>query len=493
MNGLKKIPFFLFLLPVFFCLHGWQQDFGVLAASELLLVWLYICIALVLLFLPVWFVTKSKANAALITFYTGLLYLFFGALQDWLQGITFLSFLNRYIILLPVMFISIFLLACFLKRNPGYQNKIFLYLNSLLIIYCLLDAGLLVNKYVNMQKDAVVQVSFDYKKVKAKPDVYYLLFDEYPGYKSLQSAFGYKNDSLYSFLQGNGFTILPAVSNYNFTVFSMSSLFNMQYVYDDYDHNHGLTSQRDFRNRCNEIKNGAVFSIYETMGYQIENYSIFDVGNQNCVNPDKSFLPVHIRVLTNKMLHNRIRKHIGWWFRGTILQDFFIKKDAIFENDETNNDIIHLLSKSLVQKSDKPKFCYAHLAMPHAPYFRDSTGALITNKVIQQGYSLTDTRYFLSYLKYTNTVIKSLVNKIVQHNPEALIVVMSDHGFRDYNHHKEFYLPAFDNICAVRSTGKNLLPYKDSLSGVNFFRYLFNSEYGQQIPYLKDSTKWINY
>ena len=493
MNLLKKIPFFLLLLPVFFCLHGWLQDFGVLTASELLLLGVYICIALALLFLLVWVVTKNKVNAALITFYTGLIYIFFGVIQDWLQGIAFLSFLNRYIILLPVMLVSIFCLAWFLKRKPGFQKKLFIYLNFLLIIYCLIDAGLLVKKYLNMQKDAALQVLVDYKKVKTKPDVYYLLFDEYPGYKSLQAAFNFKNDSLYSFLQGNGFIIQPSFSNYNFTVFSMSSIFNMQYVTGEYNHEHGLTDQRDFRNRSNEIKNGAVFSIFKSMGYQLENYSIFDVDNQNCVNPDKSFLPVHIRVLTNKMLHNRMRKHIGWWFRGTILQNFFIKKEAIYENDQTNNDIINLLNKSLLQKSDKPKFCYAHFAMPHAPYFRDSTGALIESKALQQGYYLSDTRYFLSYLKYTNTVITSLVNKIIQHNPEALIVVMSDHGFRDYNHHKEFYPPAFDNICAVRFLYKNTLPYKDSLSGVNFFRYLFNSQYNQQLPYLKDSTIWLNY
>ena len=428
----------------------------------------------------------------MVTFYAGLLFLFFGALQDWLQDNRLLSFLNRYTILLPLMVIGTFGLVYFLKRKPALQKKLFLYLNTLLIIYCLLDGVLLVNKSLKSQRDTAVQVSFDYKKVSAKPDFYYLLFDEYPGYKSLQAAFDFKNDSLYGFLQGNGFAILPSVSNYNFTVFSMASILNMRYVNDDYDHEHELTDQRGFRNRSIDIKNAAVFSIYKSMGYQIENFSIFDIGNQNCVNPDESFLPVHIRVLTNRMLHNRLRKHIGWWFRGTILQNFFIQQEAIYEADKTNNDIINLLSKSLTQKSDKPKFCYAHLTMPHSPYFRDSTGALIRNEK-GEAISSTDTKYFLTYLKYANTVITSLVNKIIQHNPAAIIVVMSDHGFRDYNNHKEYYAPSFDNMCAVRFPNKNMLPYKDSMSTVNFFPFVFNSQYGQQIPYLKDSTIWLNY
>jgi hypothetical protein len=228
------------------------------------------------------------------------------------------------------------------------------------------------------------------------------------------------------------------------------------------------------------------------MGYQVQNYSVFDIGNQICINPDKSFLPVHSRVLTTKMLHNRLRKHIGWWFNGTWLQNILIKKEAIYQADETNNDMVTMVNKSLLQKSIKPKFCYAHFVMPHSPYFRDSSGTLI-NKKNQEGVNLGDTKYFLPYLKYTNTVISSLVNKIVQEDPSAIVIVMSDHGFRDYNNHKQTHAPAFDNICAIRSPYNNTLPFENSKSGVNFFRYLFNSAYNQQIPYLKDSTVWINY
>lgn len=492
MSLLKKKPFFLFLLPVFFCLHGGLEDFGVISFSEVVLIGLYICIGLALLFLLISAITKNKLNAAILTFYIAVLYLFFGALQDWLQSKPLLSFLGKYLVLLPFILISTFCLAYFLKRSPGLQKRSLLYLNLLLIIYCLLDTGLLLNRAFSHQKQGTPGIVFNQQKVKSKPNVYYLLFDEYPGYKSLEAAFGYKNDSLYDFLQQKGFKIMPSFSNYNFTIFSMSAIFNMQYVADNYNHDHEITDQRDFRNRFNEIKNASVFSIYRSMGYRIENYSVFDIGNQPCINPDKSFLPVHSRVLTTKMLHNRFRKHFGWWFRGTWLQNLLEKKEAIYQADETNGDIQKKINESLLHKNDQPAFYYAHLVMPHAPYFRDSTGALIY-KHDEKEVSINDTKYFLSYLKYTNTVIRSLVNNIVQHDPSAILIVMSDHGFRDYNHHKEFHLPSFDNICAIRSPANNNLPYKDSLSTVNFFRYLFNSGYGQQIPYLKDSSIWISY
>ncbi len=492
MNRLKKTPFFLFLLPVFFSLHGALEIYGSIYFLELCILGLGICIGMALLYSAIYFFTKSPKIASLITFYISLLYIFFGALQDWIQGKAFLSVMHRYSVLLPVLGVSIVCLMYLLKKNTAIHKKLFLYLNVLLILYCLLDTVMLLNKSANTKEKAWANISFDLSKVKAKPNVYYLLFDEYPGYKTLKAEFGFANDSLYNFFKNKGFTILPSVSTYNFTLFSMSSIFNMQYIDSNYNHEHEMTDLGDFRKRFLEIKHGEVFSLYKSMGYQIENYSIFDVGDLACINTDKSFLPIHAKALKTKMLHHRLIKDVGWWFNGTMLQNIFTSKEAIYYADETNRDINNAINKSLAQKSNKPKFCYAHFVMPHAPYFRDSSGAFIRNEK-GQIVTPTDTQYFLPYLKYTNAYISSLVNKIVQEDSSAIIVVMSDHGFRDYSNNKAFRLSAFDNICAVRFTNNNLPPYTDSLSSVNFFRYLFNSEYGQQIPYIKDSTIWVNY
>jgi hypothetical protein len=398
--------------------------------------------------------------------------------------------MNHYWVLLPALLISILGLLYLLKKKPAIYKRLFFYLNILLIIYCLLDVVFLLNRSFSNTKTRESTISFDYKKVSARPNVYYLLFDEYPGYQSLLSETGFKNDSLYHFLQDKGFTILPTFSNYNFTLFSMSSIFNMQYVADDYNHEHQRANKEDLQKRFIEIKDAQVFSIFRQMGYCIENYSLFDIGSQVCINPEKTFLPVHRRALTAKMLHNRFRKDVGWQFRETWLESILTDNGIMYPADDINNNIISKLNNSIAGKNGKPKFCYAHFILPHAPYFRDSAGALITVEKIS---SLNDTRYFLPYLKYTNKVISLLVNKIVQQDASAVIVIMSDHGFRDFKHHHELYQPAFDNICAVRFPGNHLLPYKAQWSSVNFFPYLFNNGFGQQIRYLKDSAIWINY
>jgi hypothetical protein len=477
---------------VFFCLHGALEIYGGIYFSETFILGLCISIGIALLFLVIFFFSKNTKYASLISFYISLLYLFFGVLQDWIQAKAFLLFMHRYSVLLPLLAVSVVCLMYFLKKSTAIQKKIFLYLNVLLIIYCMLDSLLLLNKSVSTQKNTWANISFDLSKVKSKPNVYFLLFDEYPGYKTLQKSFGFKNDSLYHSLEKNGFEILPSVSNYNLTFFSMSSVFNMQYVDSNYIRQRKITDLHDYQQRFLEIKNAEVFSLYKSMGYQIENYSIFDIGDLICINSDKTFLPKHTRALIAKMLHHRLIKNIGWWFNGTRLQNVFSYKEGIYYVDETNLKIERSIKESMRQNSSKPKFCYAHFVMPHPPYFRDSSGLLIRNEA-GQIINSSDKKYFLTYLKYTNTFISSLVNDIVKQDSAAIIVVMSDHGFRDYEKHREPQSFAFDNICAVKFPDSNTLPYKDSLSTVNFFRYVFNSQYGQQIPYLKDSTIWLNY
>jgi hypothetical protein len=488
----KSIPFFLFLLPVFFCLHGVLEIYGGIYFSETFVLALGIYAGMAMLYLLVFFILKNSRSASIICFYISLLYLFFGAMQDWILDKPFLLWLHKYSVLLPVLAISIFCLAYLLKKNTTAQKKIFLFLNFLLIIYCVVDAALLLNKSLDSKKTAWSDISFDDSKVKARPNVYYLLFDEYPGYKSLQTKFGFQNDSLYHFLQGKGFKILPSVSNYNLTFFSMSAIFNMQYVDSNFINERKMTDLHDYQQRFLEIKNGEVFDLYKSMGYQIENYSVFDIGDEICINAEKTFLPKHSRALIAKMLHHRLIKNIGWWFNGTMFQKIFSYKEGIYYVDETNFKIEKGIKESLKQNSPKPKFLYAHFLMPHPPYFRDSSGALLRSEK-GQVINTSDKKHFLPYLKYTNSFIGSLVSNIVQQDPSAIIVVMSDHGFRDYEKHTQFQQDAFDNICAVKFPDNNFLPYNDSLNNVNFFRYVFNCEYGQQIPYLKNNAIWLNY
>jgi hypothetical protein len=484
---LKKIPFFLLLLAIFFCLHGTVENYGYIDIDEVLMTGLAITACMTVLFLIILFFTRNYVFSSLFSFFISLWYLFFGAIHDWIKTISFLSFMRSYTVLLPLIIICTILVAIWLKRKKALHHKLFLYLNMLFLIFCTWDAVLLLNKY--SPKKSTAAVPFDMSKVSAKPNVYYLLFDEYPGYKGLQDSFGYRNDSLYDFFQKNDFKVLPTFSNYNLTLFSMSSIFNMQYV-DAAEYDHTLINQQDIQQRIHAIRHGEVFSLFRSMGYEVKNFSIFDIGKQKSIAAKNSLFPVHQKLLTDKFFHNRLIKDIGWLFISGRFKIPFLRKKIAYKTDENNRDAAAMLKQQVMQRTATPQFCYAHFLLPHAPYYRDSSGNLNDLSYLKNIY---DKEIFLSYLKYTNSVIRPLIQTMVQHDPTAIMVIMSDHGFLHSKTNNSINNPLkFDNICAVRLPGKNFIPYKDLWSNVNFFRWLFNCVYGQQIPYLKDSMIWIN-
>ena len=490
MKLLKKIPFFLFLLALFFCLHGSVENYGHLNPAEVLTVGAIILLCMAVFFALTWLLTKNILFASLLTFFISLWYLFFGAIHDLFKTTPFLHFLRSYTVLLPVLLVTNLLFIWWLKKNKQLYTKLFLYLNVLFIIFCVTDGFMLLNahnRYKDNKIDFTRSVDFDRDKVTAKPNVYFLLFDEYAGYKSLQDSFGFKNDSLYLFLKQQQFTELPVFSNYDFTPYSMSSILNMQYIPENY--NKKLLTQPDIQHRFAEIRDAQVPAIFRSMGYAIENYSIFDFKDHPALYDANGLFPIHAALLTNKIFHKRVMKDIGWWFITGKFKVPMLNKHAMYKDDVYNTNVKEKLQQSAATRSATPKLCYAHFFLPHGPYFRDSTGAFNRPKKIPDLYNKP---VYLSYLKYANTVMSALVNHITASDPTAIIIIMSDHGFYDYNNPGGDYDPYnFDNFCFARFPSVPADTVNLPRSNVNFFRYFFNKAYGQNLPYLKDSTVFV--
>ncbi len=486
MKLIKTIPLFPFLLVLFFCLHGSVENYGYIDLSEVLMIGVVTLAVVSISIALVWLFTKDLLFASLICFFISLWYLFFGAIQDWLGSHSFLFFLQKFSVLLPLLFASTIVWIIFIKRKKTLCPRLMFYFNVLLLVYCLIDAAMVSYKYFTEKvATATANLDFDAARVRAKPSVYFLLFDEYPGYESLQKGFGYSNDSLYNYLQARGFRILPTFSNYDYTIFSMSSILNMQYVDPHYDP-YSLT-QRDFQLRTNEIRNARAVQWFKQIGYRFQNYSIFDIAGQHSVSDQNSFLPVHSRLLTDKILHNRIIRVFPGLFREGKFALPFLKQDYLYRHDIDNKFSERKVMESAAEADKSPKFCYAHFAMPHGPFYRDSLGRSNPDSLLEDNFTCTKD-LFLSYVKYSNTVMRKMIDQIVQRDPNAIVISASDHGYHPFEAGRPDHPFNFNNICAVRLPDKNYLPMKDKWSMVNFFRYLFNCEFGQNIPYLPDSS-----
>ncbi|MFM6926655.1 MAG: sulfatase-like hydrolase/transferase, partial [Ferruginibacter sp.] len=376
-----------------------------------------------------------------------------------------------------------------LKFKKSLHGRLSAYINILLFIYCLLDGFILIKMQLAKPAEPLVDaVKFHAAAVTQKPDVYFLVFDGYPGPASLKDSFNFTNDSLKQHLTANAFKELPVFANYDLTYFCMASMFNMQYVKKDFEDLR--ITQRDFQKRGVEINRAAIFPIFKTMGYQVNNFSIFEIDDLPPVSDKNSFLPAHSILLTDKIFHKRLIRDVGDRL-GRIIP--FWKNSDFFEHDIDNKRSEELLIRDASEKKQSPRFVYAHFMMPHGPYYYDSLGNKNPFEKISDHNLWQDKTLFVSYIKYVNRRMMNMVDSIVKHSPQAIIVVMGDHGFRSFNSKQMDQPLRFDNLCMARFPNGNYAAMKNKWSNVNLFRYLFNSQFGQNMPYLADSSFTLRY
>jgi hypothetical protein len=146
-----------------------------------------------------------------------------------------------------------------------------------------------------------------------------------------------------------------------------------------------------------------------------------------------------------------------------------------------NNALINFFLSEPLQTT-KPKFVYAHFLMPHFPHILNEEGQFNDPKL---QYS-QDT--YLGYLKYCNQRIVPVIDKILSSSTTPpIILLMSDHGFRGFSNTanpKYFFM----NLNAIYLPDQNYNAWYDGMSNVNQFRVLFNQEFNQQLPLVKDTS-----
>ena len=318
-----------------------------------------------------------------------------------------------------------------------------------------------------------------------KPNIYFMVFDEYAGYKSLNDSFQFQNDKINTFLVNKGFKIMSYFSNYDLTFFSVSSILNMEYIKKDYDAKN--VTQKDIQRRISEIRNGRIFKMFTQLGYTVNNYSIFDIGDQHSISTENRFIPVHSILITDKILHNRIWRTSSYMLAVGKFAISSFKKKYLYQDDSNNLKSIEMLLKKASHVDLTSQFSYAHFLLPHAPFYRDSLGNYVNEELIIGDANFRKKDLYLSYLKYTNKVIEKIVDTITLNDPLAIIIIMSDHGFRAYN--SNVINPfVFNNIVALKLPS-NI--YQDTIipkSNVNLFRYILNKNFQQSLPYLIDSS-----
>ena len=494
-DKIKSFPFCFLLFPIFVVVHIWEDNLNYINFGDILLPGLAYLISSFAIFGIFLLVFRQVQKAGIFAFCLLAVFLLFGAIHDFLKSHAYLLPLSRYRYLLPILFLLLLIVIFRLRKEKSEMNKLNRFLSLLLLVFLLVDAGSLIKKtLMTKSRPTAVRGAANYPHCKecAKPDIYFLIFDEYASTRCLKDFWNYDNHKFDSSLQARGFHIIPdSRSNYNLTFFSVASILNMDYSSGIRDFKNCTLD--DFTSCLNWIRNSAVVDLLERNGYQIVNHSIFDLHGKP--SPENlitlTILPTKQSVIYEQTLLGRIKKafdnlrdekNVQLHSRPAISQYRFL---------EANERLMEQVLNEPRKRSDHPKFVYGHFLMPHQPYYFDSLGNPASQFKTLSPSESNPVDSYLQYLVYTNKKALQLVDSIRANNATPpIIILMGDHGLKgaipgsDFRH-------VFMNMNAIYLPDKNYHAFPDNLSAVNQFRILFNSIFKQNFKPLKDSTMLI--
>ncbi|HJS54037.1 MAG TPA: sulfatase-like hydrolase/transferase, partial [Chitinophagaceae bacterium] len=432
----------------------------------------------------IWYLFFRNINIASIMTVSCLLPFYYtGDLKTWLSDRFPRSFLQSYLFLLSVFGAALLVLFFILRRRRTVPENLFLFLNTAILLFITVDAVTIFltgskNKYTLDGKDELSYQACDSCK---KPDIYYIIFDAYTSSKQLKDEYGYSNQAIEDYLNNKGFYFAKASkSNYNYTVYSVGSTLNMNYIKNVDTLN--KTTDRQYLQALKLSYKNEVASFLQREGYQILNHSLFDFDSYPTTIKNIDFW--HIRKLyDNYNLVFKLGRDIGYHFPEKIVSLF--DNDRYFVNTPFNrrwlsDAILKEVMTSIKLKTTDPKFVYGHFLEPHRPYFYDSTGKLFDSP--QPSYKVA----YLHQIAFSNNIIKQITDSImVYSNRPTVIIFQGDHGIS----FKEPFHPShkFPNFNALFFSNRNYRQLSDSITNVNTFRIVLNTFFEQNLTLLPNN------
>ncbi len=295
------------------------------------------------------------------------------------------------------------------------------------------------------------------------PNVYFFEPDGYIGFKELgKPPYSYDNTLFENFLSENTFKTYPDFrANYVTTLASNGATFSMKHHY--YDFNLNIEEVNNANNII--ISDNPVLNAFKKNGY--ETYFLSESHYFLLNRPKMGYDHCSIDFSKISYLHN------GMGERELVVQPFI---------------------KYLNDNIKKPKFFFVQLMHPWH---------INSHKNVSEGVEVEKKKYF-ERLEEANKMLKKMFEEILKNDPNALIIMMADHGgYVGFEYTKESY-SKIEKPALINSVFKanltlhwpeNYWPdYDDELkSSINVFRILFAylSENRSYLKYLQPNESYI--
>lgn len=306
-----------------------------------------------------------------------------------------------------------------------------------------------------------------------KPNIYYMIFDEYGGRRNLNEFFAYDNHDFLEFLAAYNFNISDTSRNEESldTTVLVPNLLNLSYIVHE-----------------SMIKEEKMAYMKEPELFKVMQYLNYDIVTCSCWH----FLDNSMSI-KNFEQQNLFEEKAG----------YFVLKNSVFihvyeyvqQQILNHKSEVELSMQSALQyykelpytnRSERPQACIGYFQAPHGPFFYRSDGTLNSP---EEYYNWLDNDTYIEYLKWINGNIQEIVESIIEHDSNSIIIIQSDHGARYPIHVEEQtgentfsaeeYSYQYYTLNCVYYKGEKL--NIEGLSGINTLRHVLNEEFNTNL------------
>lgn len=466
------------LTCLFPCLFFYFQNAGEASLHEILPVLALFLGCAALLCAGCWLLLRDAARAAVLTIAAMLVGMNFTGIGRMFQKITLAVPLRVLLLALVLLLAAIALLLY--KKKPDMRpicRIAVITFAGLIAVNFALNAGTIIRKLSYRPKASAGETGWTFTK-QDTPNVYFLIFDEYGGQNCLKHYFDDGNETFLNALEARGFSVSNDSHNPEsvHTDTLIPNLLNLDYVVND-----GM----EIAMRLEHLRQPALYRIFEENGYQVNLVNHYDFLKEDGVtvlyNSGKE-------TVTDIALKNSIFGQFSFcdrlldWLKGGSRGK---KQTGRVEADNILS-ALDAAANSWQSAQGQKTFTICYFQLPHTGFYFREDGSLLPEDAANDWM---DKSNYLGQLRFTNHKIEEIVGQIQAHDPQAVIVLQSDHGARYACKYAQTYQlnvdyatesPYMCNILNCVYAGGEKLSIS-GLTGINTWVEILNTVFGAQL------------
>jgi len=310
---------------------------------------------------------------------------------------------------------------------------------------------------------------------ESRPDIYYIMLEEYGGEAGLHQVFGFDNSAFLRSLEGRGFYVAhESTANYPRTSLSLASSMNMEYL-DFLTARLGRNSD-DVRPLTRLIRYNRVGLFLKSIGYRY-----IQIGSW--------WEPTRVSPIADRnVLYGGLSEFDKVLYETTALRP--LGQDE-FRRREWTRVQFAFNAVEQTRRLKSPKFVFAHILVPHGPFVFKPDGRFKTREDLNE--ETRDQRY-IDQVRYANSRVLRMLDRLLR-GPERsrpVVVLQSDEGpfegapYAWKTISSTNLVRKFPILNAYYLPGQTHAGLTSLITPVNSFRLVFRLYFGADLATLPD-------